>query len=156
MHAGVSGNLHALPGGSQSEPWAEGEIRVPAPLPRFPAGVYQARSARLERFPAFERENLALWFELFQGEANRGIILGRVPMFLRLPGKRGLSPRSRLAQLFYLIGVKPQRSSKLPLSVLRDKLWLIRIDDARRDTRGHEVPDSLRYSLVTQVLERLA
>jgi hypothetical protein len=58
--------------------------------------------------------------------------------------------------LFYLIGVKPQRSSKLPLSVLRDKLWLIRIDDARRDTRGHEVPDSLRYSLVTQVLERLA
>src|SRR5437879_13898339 len=94
---------------SEPDEWPDIEVRVPPPLLRIEPGEYQAYSARLRKFSAYRRENLRLDFEIYKGEMTNGIELGRVPMFFRLPGNKGLSPASKLARLLYTAGAKPTR-----------------------------------------------
>lgn len=151
----MNGNVLPLP---TPEPEEGGifEIKLPPPLPRIPPGRYQARSVEFKRFVAFNRENLRLDFDVFDGDATRGIVLAQIPMFMRWPGKKVLSPNTRLARLFYLAGIRPQRQSKLSLSPLQHKLWRVVVNDAGKDSEDQELPEPVRYSVITQVLERLA
>ena len=69
--------------------------------------------------------------------------------------RRRLSPTSKLARLFGLLGV-PLRGGRLPLDLLRNKLWRVRIGDALKDAAGDPLPLPNRYSVVKAILERLA
>jgi len=136
--------------------WAHVEVRLPPPRPRVEPGIYQAISVSLTPFNAYDRRNLELGFDVFQGDATDGVLLARLPMFLRLPGKRGLSPNSKLARLLYVLGVKPTRWTRVDLNVLRGKLWSIEVGDADRDTTNAGLPAGLAYSVVKRVISRLA
>lgn len=145
----------------QPEPgdeWEDLAVRVPAPRPRIAPGVYEARSATLRKFTAFKRLNLEIGFDCFRGDAPHGVILARVPLFVRCPGPKGLSPNSKLARLFYLLyhSQNPPRWGRLPVSTLKHKLWRVLVGDATKNTAGEDLPEPLRYSVITQILERLA
>jgi hypothetical protein len=138
------------------ESWADVQVRLPPPRPRIAPGSYQARSATLTAFDAFNRKNLELGFDVFQGEATDGVLLARIPLFIRMPGKRGLSPNSRLARLLYLLGSQPTRWTKVNLDVLRNKLWFVEIADAEQDSNNDKLSPQLAYSVIKRVISRLA
>ncbi len=138
--------------------WLHVVVKVPPPRPRIAPGAYQARSATLTKFNAFNRVILEFGFEVYRGEATDGIVLARIPHFVRLPGPKGLAPSSKLARLLHVAyhGQTPPRWGKLSLSALQHKLWRVVVADAEKDTNGQELPERLRYSVIAQVLERLA
>lgn len=138
--------------------WIDVAYSIPPPLPRIPAGSYQARSVALRKREAFKRKVLVLEFDVYRGDSLQGDVLARLPMFLRLPGPRGLSPNSKLARIFYVLyaGTPPSRWGRLPLSVLRGKLWRVQVADAEKDVNDDDLPEAAKYSVVVHVLERLA
>lgn len=148
-HAGVEPDAPAA-----IAAWPDLKIDVAPRLLRIQPGRYEARSIGLHPFRAFKRRNLRLDFEIYQGEAMGGVILGRVPLFCPLPDRR-LSSASRLARLFALLGVQ-LRGDRLPLEKLRHRLWVVEIGDAMKDAAGAPLPKDLRYSVVKTVLEHLA
>src|SRR5437868_6791317 len=105
-------------------------VRVDPSRVRIAPGIYEARSAQLEAFTAFRRRCLALYFDIYDGSFADGHVVGRVPMFFRLPpnGKR-LAPSSKLARLFDLLQPRRRRLDRLPMNELRDKLWRVRVGD---------------------------
>jgi hypothetical protein len=134
-------------------------VKVPAPRPRITPGSYEARSVSLTKFSAFNRMNLELGFDVFQGPAVNGVVLARIPLYTRLPGPKGLSPNSKLARLFHLLhhgSATPTRWGRLPLAALRNKLWRVVVADAEKDVNDETLPEKLRYSVIQQVVERLA
>lgn len=149
-HAGVESDAPAA-----AVAWPDLKIDVAPRLLRIHPGRYQARSIGLHPFRAFKRRNLRLDFEVYQGEAAGGIVLGRVPLFCPLPERR-LSSASRLARLFALLGVQLHGDRPVPLEKLRYRLWLVEIGDAVKDAAGAPLPQDLRYSVVKVVLEHLA
>lgn len=135
--------------------WPDLKLLTRPVFPRIPAGRYQARSVELIAFSAFKRRNLRLDFDIFVGDATAGQVIGRVPMFMPLPSHR-LSPTSRLARLFQLLGV-PLRGDRIPLNLLRHRLWVVEVADTRRGANDDcQLPQSLRYSVVRAVVEHLA
>jgi hypothetical protein len=126
-------------------------------------GPYEARSADLTTFTAFRRRSLVLYFDLYRGLAEHGIVLARVPMFFRLPSAgRPLRPTSKLARVFDLLAPRTRRLDRLPLETLRGKLWRVEVGDVRTSAdhtaAGEPRPlhEQQRYSVVRAVLERLA
>lgn len=149
-------NVVRLPTASAG-PWLDMEVRLPPPRPRIAPGRYQARSAALEMRDAFGRKTLELGFDVFAGEATDGGILARVPFFVPTPGKRGLSPQSKLARMLYLVGIQPTRWTRVNLVVLRDKLWAVDVADAQKDAAGTPLTvDGGAYSVIARVIARLA
>jgi len=151
----LSATVVPLPTGPQPDEWADIEVRVPPPLPRIEPGRYQAFSARLVKFDAFGRTNLRLDFDVFQGPLEDGVVLGRVPMFLRLPGRKGLSPTSKLARLLYVAGVQTNRWQKFSLAALRAKAWIVDVGDAEHDSSDGDLAPGVIYSVVKRVVEKL-
>lgn len=141
---------------SEPDEWPDIEVRVPPRLLRIEPGEYQACSVQLRKFSAFRRENLRLDFEIYEGEVINGIALGRVPMFFRLPGKKGLSPASKLARLLYMAGAKPTRWERINLNLLRAKLWQVQVGDAEHDAGESPLSIAATYSVIKRVLARLA
>ena len=136
--------------------WADVQVRLPPARPRITPGLYQARSASLRIFDAFNRKNLELGFDVFEGEATDGVLLARIPLFIRMPGKRGLSPNSRLARLLYLVGPQPTRWTKVNLDMLRNKLWFVEIADTEQDSKNDKLSPQLAYSVIRRMISRLA
>jgi hypothetical protein len=149
-----------IPIGEATDDWRDDiVVKVAAPRPRLTPGSYEARSVSLTKFNAFNRLNIELGFDVYEGRAERGVVLARIPLYARLPGARGLSANSKLARLFHLLhhgAATPPRWGRLPLSQLRHKLWRVIVADAMKDTNDEELPERLRYSVIQQVVERLA
>lgn len=142
--------------GPDSDPWADLEIKLPPPRPRIDPGIYQARSVRLQMLEGFNRRTVELTFEVYKGELSAGVALARVPMFLRWPQKKGLSPNSKLARLFYTAGIRPSRGTHVSLDVLRYKLWLVEVGDAKKDANDSQLSTETAYSVIKNVVKRLA
>jgi hypothetical protein len=142
-----------LDGGADT--WPDLKIQVGPSLVRIEPGEYEARSADLTSFKAFRRRILRLDFDVFRGPASDGILVARLPYFMPVPERR-LSQASKLFRLFLLLGVQPARSGRLPLNLLRAKLWRVEVGDAEKDAAGAPLPPPLRYSVVKRVTERLA
>jgi hypothetical protein len=138
------------------EPWVEIEVKLPPPRPRIAPGTYQARSTSLALLEGYNRRTAELTFEVYKGEAAKGIILAKVPLFLTLPGRSGLSPNSKLARLLYTAGQRPTRTSRISLDVLRHKLWFVEVGDAQKDSAGRALGADSTYSVITAVNRRLA
>ena len=115
------------------------------------------RSVSLKKFEAFKRFNLELGFDVYKTDAGSQV-LARIPMFIRYPGARGLSPNSKLARLFHVLytGQAPPRWGRMNGSALKHKLWRGVVVDATKDTTDGSLPENLRYSVVAYVTERLA
>jgi len=141
---------------SEPDEWPDIEVRVPPRLLRIEPGEYEAFSVRLSKFHAYGRENIRLDFEIYKGQVIDGIELGRVPMFLRLPGRGRLSPTSKLARLLYTAGANPKRWERINLNSLRDKLWQVQVGDAQHDTEESPLSTTATYSVIKRVLARLA
>ena len=64
----------------------------------------------------FNRTNIELGFDVYEGRAERRVVLARIPLYARLPGRRGLSATSKPARLFHLLHYgTPPRWGRLPL-----------------------------------------
>ena len=74
-------------------------------------------------------------------------------MYLRVPGPRGVAPRSKFGQWLTVAGVSMPHG-RIPIETLRFKLWRVEVIDAQRDylLRPLRTP----YSVVSRVLERLS
>lgn len=143
--------------------WPDLRVVLEAPRPRIAPGLYEARSVDLKTFSVFRRRCLALYFDVYEGEAVGGRVIARVPMYFRLPRlDRPLRSSSKLARVFQLVNPSARRRDRLPLNVLRSKLWRVEVGDvaegSERDERGHgrALHQAQRYSIVRAVLERLA
>jgi len=138
--------------------WIDVEVRIPPRRPRIEPGTYQAVSISLEKKTAFGRQTLELGFDCYAGDVGAGeaMLLGRVPYFVRLPGKNGLSPNSSLARLFYLLGISPRRHERVRLDILRGKVWLVEVADMKRDSQERPIGKDETYSHIVRVVSRLA
>jgi len=137
-------------------------VAIARPFRRIPAGLYEARSMTIRRRTAFKRTYLEAFFEVFDGPAVAGRILGRVPAFFPLPaGGRELAPSATLSRWLQLLGT-PTRRDRVPLRTLENKLWRVEVGDVTTsrdrglDGRPRPLPELQRYSKVIAVLERLA
>jgi hypothetical protein len=143
-----------------AEEWADVAYKIPAPLPHIPPAAYQARSVALKRRDAFKRSTLVLEFDVYRGDYMHNVVLAPLPMYVRLPGAAGVSPHSKLARLFHVFyfggQTLPRWGSRLPLNVLKNKLWRVEVADADQDSEGRDLPEATKWSVVVQVLERLA
>ena len=131
-------------------------VAIAQPFRRLPPGIYEARSMTLRRRPGFRRTYLEAWFQIFDGPATSGRVLGRVPAFLPLPaGGRELAPSSDLVRWIQLLGV-PSRRDRVPLRTLENKLWRVEVIDVTTNSKGRPLPQPLWYSKIGAILERLA
>jgi hypothetical protein len=137
-------------------------VALAQPFRRILPGTYEARSMTVRRRTAYRRTYLEVFFQVFDGPAVAGRVLGRVPAFFPLPaGGRELSPSAALTRWIQLLGV-PSRRDRVPLRTLENKLWRIEVGDVTTsrdrglDGKPRPLPEPQRYSKVTAVLERLA
>lgn len=142
--------------GQPTEEWVQVDVVLPPPSPRIPPGTYQAVSIKLTREEAFRRLNGRLEFDIFDGPAEHGAVLARLPFFFRWPAKKKtLAPNSKLARLLYVAGIRPDRHRRISLDVLRHKLWRVEVGDAEKDSMGLDLMASSTYSVVKCVVEKL-
>jgi hypothetical protein len=143
----------------RGEEWAELEIKLPPPRPWIPPGLYQARTVGLKILEGFDRKTIELLFDVYRGEWADAVVLAPIPMFLRVPGKKGLSSNSKLARLLYTIGIRPTRYQRVSLGALKHHVFFVEVADAKKDwaqkplTRG---PEGTAYSIIANVARRLA
>ena len=134
--------------------------------PRIAPGVYVARSVRAEKFELRGwGRRFVLWFDVFERDpldsATR--TLARVPAYFRLPIGRPLRATSKLARVLDLVDRRSRRLDRIPLRVLRDRLWRVEVRDVvttsekNRDGSGNRpLQQSQQYSVVSEILEHLA
>lgn len=146
-HAGVAG-------GVVRSDWPDLKITTAPPLLRVKPGSYEARSVDLQSFTAFRRRILVVSFELYDGPAVNGIVLGQVPCYFSLPPRR-LSSASKLGRVFQLLGVRP-RADRLPLRLLQHRLWRVVVADVEKDIDGNALPEANVYSVIRSIREHLA
>jgi hypothetical protein len=136
--------------------WDYFEVKLPPRRLRIAPGIYEAVSASLRVFSAFDRQNLEIGFDVFEGEAMDGVVLARIPKFLRKPPMRKPLPQnSDFARLFYLLGLNPRKVTGTNVRVLRGKLWRAQGGDAERDSRQRKLAENETYSVVKRIVERL-
>ena len=136
--------------------WQSLEVVVPPGLPRISPGDYEAVSVGLKKYECFKRWVLRLDFDVFRGPVTDGDRLARLPFYARWTGKRP-APTSKLGRLLQVAKLEPTRRDRSRnLSDLAHKLWRVRVADAQKDSEGHELAGDTRYSVITQVLERLS
>jgi hypothetical protein len=151
-----SGSAHGIDAGPHDDHWDDVEVKLGPKRPRIAPGLYEAVSVSLRTFSAFNRENLELGFNVFDGAATDGVVLARIPKFFRKPARgKPLPPGSDLAAMFYLLGQSPRRATATNLRTLRGKLWRVEIADADFDSRQRKVATNESYSVVRRVVERL-
>jgi hypothetical protein len=135
--------------------WHPVEVVVPPGLPRILPGDYEAVSVGLKKYECFKRQVLRLDFDVFRGPVTNTELLARLPYYMRWTGKRP-APTSKLGRLLQVAKLEPTRRDRpRNLSELAHKLWRVRVADAKKDSEGHELAGDTRYSVITQVLERL-
>lgn len=151
------------PTSQEQDAWPDLKVPVAASLPRVAPGIYEARTVDVKSRTTFRRRCLVLYFDVYQGSFESGLILARLPMYFRLPvnGHR-LWSTSKLARLFDLLDSRKIRMDRLPMNALRNKLWRVEVGDvttsAEHNHNGQPRPlhERQRYSVVRAVLERLA
>jgi hypothetical protein len=151
----MSAEIIPIGGEHQGEEWVELEIKLPPPRPRIPPGLYQARTIGLKILDGFGRKTAELLFEVYKGEWTDAVVLATVPMFLRVPGKKGLSPNSKLARLLYTMGVRPTRYQRVSLDSLKHKLFFVEVADAKQDSEQKPLTAGSAYSVIANVSRSL-
>ncbi len=151
----VKASAQVLPLRPSSAPrQPDDEIILARPLPRIAPGIYQATTVRVTHGNAFDRRYVVAWFDVFDGLAEHGRVLARVPGYFRLPKARRLAPSSKLARWIQLL--PPTRRDRLPLRTLEHKLWLGEIADCVEDQAQRDLAPAQHYSVVRTITERLA
>jgi hypothetical protein len=137
-------------------------VSIAQPFRRVPPGIYEARSMTIRRRVAYKRTYLEAFFEIFDGSAVAGRVLGRVPAFFPLPAQgRELAPSAALSRWIQLLGT-PIRRDRVPLRTLENKLWKVEVVDVTEDRhiepdkKHRKLPDAQHYSKIAVILERLA
>ena len=123
-------------------------------LPRIPPGDYQGVCVRWqgpEFVRAFRRWSLRLEFQLLSEDAH-------VSAFLNM-GNDPNTPRIGRKSRFYAAwcqanGEPPRRGQQMSLDTFTEPglLYLVRVEDATKDGKEADKPDSLVYSRVTEIL----
>jgi hypothetical protein len=136
--------------------WQSIEVVVPTRLPWIRPGDYEAVSVGLKRYECYKRLVLRFDFDVFEGSVVNGELLARLPYYMRWSGKKP-APTSKLGRLLQVAKLEPTRRDRPQnLSVLARKLWRVRVADAEKDSEGLKLVGDNVYSVVKQVLERLA
>jgi hypothetical protein len=131
-------------------------VAIAQPFRRFAPGTYEARSMTIRRRSHYKRAYLEAWFQVFDGPATGGRVLGRIPAFFPLPAaSRELAPSSNIVRWIQLLGV-PSRRDRVPLRTLENKLWRVQVIDVTEDRQGRPLSEPLWYSKIGTILERLA
>jgi hypothetical protein len=152
----VSAEIIPLNADVEAATWQSIDVVVPPQLPRIAPGDYEAVSVGLKKYECFKRLVLRLDFDVFKGPATNGEMLARLPYYMRWSGRK-IAPTSKLGRLMQVAKLEPSRRDRPQnLSVLARKLWRVRVADAKKDSEGFELAGDNVYSVVTQVLERLA
>jgi hypothetical protein len=141
--------------GSSSKPWEEIRVIVPPPRARIEPGQYEARTVGLKRLETYGRRTAEIHFEIYRGEWVTNDVLTIIPCYVTLPGKRGLSPNSKLCRLLNLAGIKPSRKTEVSLTFLQYKVFLVQVGDNEKDGDGFPSTADNAYSVVKRVLKRL-
>lgn len=134
------------------------EISLAPPRPHVTAGTYEAYSRRARKGYVFKRQVLVLEFDLFE---PGGFSLGSVPVaravpcFFRVPPTGRLAPSSKLFRVAQLAGVD-LRAGRLPLRLLVNKAWRVEVRDVSTDQAKKVMDKSQHYSVVADILDRLA
>lgn len=137
---------------------SDDEIPLSQPRPHIPPGIYEAVSRRARKGYVFKRTVFVLEFDLFE---PGGIQVGTVPVargvpcFFRVPPSGRLSPSSKLYRVAQLAGVD-LRAGRLPLRQLIQKAWRVEVADVTENQAKKALDKSQHYSVVADVLDRIA
>jgi hypothetical protein len=130
------------------------EVEVPAPAPRLEPGEYEAKSRLCRRISRYSRTVLEIDFDVYEGAFVEGRVLARLPLYLNW--SKQPSAKSKLGRLLLCGGLQPVRGRPVTLQALEDKAWRVRVIDAQHTQDGTPLTEMTRYSLIDDVLERLA
>lgn len=127
---------------------------LPVPLPLIPEGEYTAISRGSEILLMFRRRVLQIEFEI-HGGAHDGT---KLPWYCPLPEKGRRPPRSsyffRAWQMVH--GRAPYRGERPSTTDLVGKMFKVRVKSVKTDYHKDPLPESLWYSRIAKLLERLA
>jgi hypothetical protein len=146
--------------------WPDLAISLEPTPPRIDPGIYFARSIAYDRFELRRwGRRLVIAFEIYDRnplDDTDAAILATLRGYFRLPdGGRPLRPSSKLGRVYAILGTRPKRLDRIPLNVLRHRLWSVRV----RDVLVSSEPDRLgsggqrplharqRYSIVDDIVE---
>lgn len=122
--------------------------------PLIPSGHYDVRSQQGTIVSTFGRRKLLLNVEIVGGEYDGARIFWAATM--PAPGRRpGISSKFFRAWLL-VAGRRPCRGERLSPSMLEGKLLRARVETVTKDYRGYPLPPAGLYSVVRDLLERLA
>jgi hypothetical protein len=140
-------------------PWPDIDVRAARPTdPLIPDGLYDAKCVRCERvsmrFGSDRSERLMMHLEIFGGTHDGAHLRFVIP----LPqGSRGAAPSSKLFRAWVVAaGRQPERRERMSLVVFRHKIFKVRVRTVTRGARQEPLPPANRYSLVDQLVERIA
>ncbi len=127
--------------------------------PLIPEGVYEAVCTSAESVELFKfgrSRKLFLHFEVYEGE-HKG-----TPLYLPMTapkqgGKVGVGSKLYASYLIANGGRPPGRRDRLAIKVFKHRLFRVRVRTVRpRFEDGTPKPDRFHYSVIAELLERLA
>jgi hypothetical protein len=130
------------------------EVIVPVPAPRIEPGTYEAVSLSCRRVSRYSRTVLEIDFDVYEGALTDGRVLARLTLYLNW--SKQPSTKSKLGRLLRCGGLQPSRGRPVTLQALERKAWRVRVIDAQHDQDGTPLTETARYSIIDDVLERLA
>jgi hypothetical protein len=119
------------------------------------AGEYQARSVTLTRRRMWGRPVTILALELIGAGPHDGL---HVPWFATsLPTKGQIPASSKLWRaICTTLNRRPSRHDHISERLLLFHLYRVRVVTVTKDHAGHALPKAAQYSIVSDLLERLA
>lgn len=130
------------------------EVIVPVPVPRLEPGDYEAVSCSCRRVSRYNRTVLEIDFDVYEGALTDGRVLARLTLYLNW--SKQPSAKSKLGRLLRCGQLEPSRGRPVTLQVLERKAWRVRVIDAQHNQDGTPLTETVRYSIIDDVLERLA
>ena len=137
----------------QGKDFPEPELRAQRDLPPLlPDGIYDAQCLAAEVAQVFRRRVLFLHFQIFGGPHDGA----RTFMKLNLPPGRAIGLSSAFYRAWTVAsGTPPRRRDRMSLEVFR-RIFRVRLRTVARDHAGQAKPEILCYSVVAELVERLA
>lgn len=137
---------------------ADDELQLAPPRPHIAPGTYEAVSKRARKGFVFKRTVFILEFDIFEpGGIQYGTppVARGMPCFFRVPPTGRLSPSSKLYRVAQLAGVD-LRQGRLPLRLLIQKAWHVEVTEVTENQAKKPMDKSQHYSIVSDVLDRMA
>lgn len=129
------------------------------PRPLIPDGVYEAvcnRAEVVEFFKFGRARKIILHFEIYGGD-HTGSVLFLAMACPRVGGKVGIGSKLYANYLIANGGIAPGRRDRMTLSIFKRRMFRVMVKTVKpRFEDGAEKPGRFHYSIISELIERLA